>query len=71
MNIVLLCFLLSLVIMQKKIDLVIRNVMKLSGREIHRLFAPSTINNIREADKISKLHFDEVIPLSAFIKQHS
>ena len=67
------CFaLLSLGIGQKRIDAVIRSVMKLAGKEVQRLPAPSTINNmIREAGIISKLHLGEVIPQSTFNTLHT
>ncbi len=64
--------LLSLGVGQNRIDPVIRNVMKLAGKEAHRLPAPSTINNmIREAGIISKLQLGEVIPQSAFNTLHT
>ena len=63
--------LLSLGIGRNKIDPAIRTVLRLAGKTVERLPAPSTINNmIVEAGIISKLHLGEVVPTSNNGIQH-
>ena len=64
--------LLSLGIGRNKIDPAIRTVLRLTGKTVERLPAPSTINNmIVEAGVISKLQLGEVLPTTAFNTLHT
>ena len=64
--------LLSLGIGRNKIDPAIRTVLRLAGKTVERLPAPSTINNmIVEAGVISKLHLGEVLPTTAYNTLHT
>ena len=64
--------LLSLGIGHNKIGPAICTVLRLAGKTVERLPAPSTINNmIVEAGVISKLHLGEVLPATAYNTLHT